>query len=162
MKQQQNIVDVIVYLLEAVISRQTEVIFEPTTVRQSLEEAGFAKEAIIRAFDWLKELIEQQCWYAEFPHTDNTDTNRTLRIFTSEEAYKITSEVRGFILSLEYAGILDTKMREIVISQLMQLNQRLINLGDAKWVVFLVLMSKANKNAQEMRSFLLTTMAQKI
>jgi len=62
---------------------------------------------------------------------------------------------------LEYAGILDTKMREIVISQLMQLNQRLIDLNDAKWVVFLVLMSKANKNAQEMRSFLLATMAQK-
>ena len=62
---------------------------------------------------------------------------------------------------MEYAGILDTKMREIVISQLMQLNQRLIDLNDAKWVVFLVLMSKANKNAQEMRSFLLATMAQK-
>ena len=158
MKQQQSIVDIIVYLLEAVISRQTEIVPEPTTVRQSLEEAGFAKETIIRTFDWLKELIEQQCWYAEFPHAD---TNRTLRVFSSEEAYKITLEIRGFILSLEYAGILDTKMREIVISQLMQLNQRLINLSDAKWVVFLVLMSKANKSAQEMRSFLLTTMAQK-
>jgi uncharacterized protein Smg (DUF494 family) len=64
-------------------------------------------------------------------------------------------------LSLEYTGILDTKMREIVISQLMQLNQQSINLNDAKWVVFLVLISKANKNSQEICSYLLTTMAQK-
>ncbi|CAL7959911.1 Protein Smg homolog [Gammaproteobacteria bacterium] len=158
MKQQQSIVDIIVYLLEAVISQQMEVVPEPAIVKQKLEEAGFAKETIIRTFDWLKELIEQQCWYAEF---SQVDTSRTLRVFSSEEAYKITLEIRSFILSLEHVGILDTKMREIVISQLMQLNQRLISLNDAKWVVFLVLMSKANKNAQEMRSFLLTTMARK-
>lgn len=156
---QQSIVEVIAYLLETVISQQTKIESEPTIVRQKLEEAGFAKETIIRTFDWLKELIEQQCWYAGFPHVD---TNRTLRIFSPEEMYKVSLEIRSFILSLEYAGILDTKMREIVIGQLMQLNQQAINLNDAKWVVFLVLISKANKNSQEIRSYLLTTMAQKI
>ena len=155
---QQSIVDIIAYLLETVISQQTKIESEPAIVRQKLEEAGFAKETIIRTFDWLKELIEQQCWYAGFPHTE---INRTLRIFSPEEAYKINLEIRSFILSLEYASILDTKMREIVISQLMQLNQQSINLNDAKWVVFLVLISKANKNSQEIRSYLLTTMAQK-
>ncbi|MEI8054414.1 MAG: DUF494 domain-containing protein [bacterium] len=158
MKQQQSIVDIIVYLLEAVVSQQAENVPQPAIVRQKLEDAGFAKETIVRTFDWLKELMDKQCWYAEF---SQVDTNRTLRVFSSEEEYKITLEIRSFILTLEYAGILDTKMREIVISQLMQLNQRLINLNDAKWVVFLVLMSKANKNAHEMRGFLLTTMAQK-
>jgi Smg protein len=158
MKQQQSIVNIIVYLLEAIISQQIESAPEPAIIKQKLKDAGFSKETIIRTFDWLKELVEQQCWYAEFPHAN---TRRTLRIFSAEEAYKITLEVRSFILSLEYVGILDTKTREIVINQLMQLNQRLIDLNDAKWVVFLVLMSKANKNAQEMRNFLLTTMAQK-
>jgi len=53
-QQQQSIVDIIVYLLETVISQQTEIVPESTTVKQKLEEAGFAKETIIRTFDWLE------------------------------------------------------------------------------------------------------------
>jgi Smg protein len=153
---QQSIVDIIVYLLEEVVSRQSD-ISEPKIVKQRLEEAGFAKETIGHAFDWLKELIEQQCWYAA---SSQVNPNKTLRIFGSEEICKISLETRSFILSLEYAGVLDTKMREIIISQLMQLNQCLVDLVDAKWVVLLVLMSKSNKNLYEMRNYLLTTMAQ--
>lgn len=155
---QQRIVDVIAYLLETVVlQQQNEMIAEPALVKQQLEDVGFAKETIIHAFDWLKELIQQQSWYADCP----VSACKTMRIFGSDEVYKIDSEARGFILSLESVGVLDTKMREIVISQLMQLNQQSIDLVDAKWVVLLVLMSKSNKNIHEMRSYLLTTMAKK-
>ncbi|EKE00825.1 MAG: hypothetical protein ACD_21C00268G0012 [uncultured bacterium] len=157
MMKQQGIVDILVYLLEAVVSQQIDIIPEPTSVKQKLEKAGFAKETINYTFDWLKELIEQQYWYESFP---NINTNKTLHLFSSEEIHKIDAETRGFILSLEYAGVLDTNTREIIINQLMQLNQPTIDLIAAKWVVLLVLMSKTNKSAQEMRDYLLTTMAQ--
>ena len=156
---QQGIVDILVYLLETVVSQQTELASEPTIVQQKLEEAGFAKETIAHTFDWLKELVEQQCWYETLP---NININKTLRIFSSEENHKIDLETRSFILSLEQAGVLDTNMREIVISQLMQLNQRLVEITDAKWVVLLVLMSKSNKSTHEMRNYLLTTTAQEV
>jgi Smg protein len=156
---QENIVDVIVYLLESVVSQQVELASEPAIVMQSLEEAGFARETIGHTFDWLKELLEHQTWYATFP---NVNTNKTLRIFSLEEACRINLEIRGFILSLEYGGVLDTNMREIVISRLMQLDRLPIDLNDAKWVVLLVLMSKASENIREMRNYFLTTMAQKV
>lgn len=158
----QGIVEVIVYLLETSASQTTEVadpLVEQVMIKQRLEDAGFSKEVIIHACDWLKELIEQQCWYAATKRDSDMKVNATLRVFTSEEAARINLEVRNFILSLEYAGILDTKMREIVISQLMQLNHRLLELPDAKWVVLLVLMSKLNKNIQDIRSYFLATMA---
>lgn len=149
---EQNILDIIVYLLETTTAQQTNI-----AASQKLEKIGFNKKIIARTFDWLNELMQQQSWYSEFP---NVNTNKTLRIFSLEETCKINLEIRGFILLLEHVGVLDTKMREIVINQLMQLNKRSINLIDAKWVVFFVLISKSN-NTDQMRSYLLTTMTQK-
>src|SRR3990170_6970163 len=157
----QNIVEVIVYLLEAAASQVDDVgesFADQAIVKQKLEEAGFARDVVSSAFDWLRELIEQQCWYATSENINASD-NKTMRIFSPEETARISLEVRNFILSLEYVGILDTKMREIVITQLMQLNQRLVEILEAKWVVLLVLMSKANRNIKDIRGYLLATMA---
>lgn len=157
-----SIVEVIVYLLEIANSQVTKVEDPLSTqgiMQQRLEDAGFSHEVVSDAFDWLRELIEQQCWYAvtRVDNSDSAKSSKTLRIFDPVEKARIKPEVRSFILSLEYAGILDTKMREIVISQLMHLNHRFIELPDAKWVVLLVLMSKLNRNIQEMRSYFLAT-----
>ncbi len=155
-----SIVEVIVYLLEVSNSHVNNIAnfeAESAFIQRKLEDAGFSKELVISAFDWLQELIEQQCWYA-IAKVDNVSTsNKTFRIFDTIEKARINPEVRNFILSLEHAGVLDTKMREIVISQLMQLNHRFIELADAKWVVLLVLMSKLNRNIQEMRGYFLAT-----
>jgi len=157
----QSIVEVIVYLMEAATSQAEDIedsFADQAIVKQKLEEAGFARDVVASTFDWLRELIEQQCWYATSLNVNATE-NKTIRIFNSEESARINLEVRNFILSLEYIGILDTKMREIVITQLMQLNQRLVEITDAKWVVLLVLMSKANRNIHDIRCYLLATMA---
>jgi Smg protein len=154
-----NIVDVIVYLLENILSKQTEITAEPTEVRESLEDAGFAKETVLCAFAWLRELIEQQNWYDEL---SSQNINKTIRVFSLDEICKIDLETRNFILSLEHMGILDTKLREIVINQLMQLDSQPVDLFDVKWVVFFVLISKSNKNSKQMHNYILSTMAQKI
>lgn len=156
----QSIVEVIVYLLEIANSQTADVtdpLSDQVVVQQRLEDAGFSRGVVTSAFDWLRELIDQQCWYAVTKIDDNANSNKTMRIFDPVEEARINPEVRSFILSLEYAGVLDTKMREIVIGQLMQLNYRFIELSDAKWVVLLVLMSKLNRNIHEMRSYFLAT-----
>jgi len=159
----QSIVEVIVYLMEAATSQAEDIedsFADQAIVKQKLEEAGFARDVVASTFDWLRELIEQQCWYATSLNVNaRTAENKTIRIFNPEESARINLEVRNFILSLEFNGILDTKMREIVITQLMQLNQRLVEITDAKWVVLLVLMSKANRNIHDIRGYLLATMA---
>lgn len=157
----QSIVEVIVYLLEAAVAAQNnndvDSLSNEVIVAKRLEDAGFSREVVASAFDWLRELIEQQCWYAATKTNSEVNTTKTMRVFDPEENARINLEARGFILSLEYVGILDTKMREIVISQLMHLNQRSIGLIDAKWVVLLVLLSKLNKNIREIHGYLLVT-----
>lgn len=159
----QSVIEVIVYLLEVTASQVVSVddaFTSHLTIKQKLVEAGFTKEIISSAFDWLRELVEQQNWYEASINVDASAAHgKTLRIFSPEESARIGLEVRNFILSLEYSGILDMRLREIIISQLMQLNQRWVDLMDAKWVVLLVLMSKSNRSIQELRSYLLTTTA---
>lgn len=158
----QSIVEVIAYLLELSTSQAADVdssFVDQVIIKQRLEEAGFGKNVVSQAFDWLSELIEQQHWYASNKLDPSAKSTKTLRIFSPEESARIDLEARNFILSLEYAGILDTNMREVVISQLMSLNQRLVELIDVKWVVLLVLMSKSNKNIQDLHGYLLATMA---
>ncbi len=164
---QRSIVEVIAYLMEIASSQAVEAEVGDTLsnqllIERRLEDAGFSKEVVANTFDWLKELIEQQCWYAVTKVDNDAQVNKTLRIFDSVEKTRISQEVRGFILSLEYAGVLDTRMREIVISQLMQLNHWTVELADAKWVVLLVLMSKLNRSIQEMRNYFLATIALEI
>jgi len=156
----QNIVEVIVYLLEMTAIRSFESddrLCDRDLVQQRLEDAGFSDEVVASTFDWLKELIEQKSWCASVGDDDNA--SRTFRVFSQEEQARISMEVRSFILSLEYSGILDTRMREVVISQLIELDQDVVELIDAKWVILLVMMSGSNDNIKNMRSYLLATMA---
>lgn len=156
-----SIVEVIAYLLEASALKTVESTDDNMTIKQELEEAGFAKDVVASAFDWIRDLIEQQDWYAA-NFGDGAANDKTLRIFNPDESIRIGLEVRNFILSLEQVGILDTKMREIAISQLMQLKQSYIDIIDAKWVVLLVIMSKSNRNIDDIRGYLLATMALKV
>lgn len=141
----QNIVEAVVYLCMLGVAP------EPEIIRRRLEDAGFAEETVTYAFAWLRELVARQSWYDEFHYIESS---KTIRIFSQDEICKISLEIRKFILFLEHSGILSTKTREIVINQLMQLNQHPINLIDAKWVVFFVLISKKDANEKDTRKYL--------
>ena len=59
----QSIVDVIAYLLEIATTQKTDPVdlfSDQGIVGQRLEEAGFSQDTVLKAFDWLQELIEQQ------------------------------------------------------------------------------------------------------
>lgn len=157
----QSVVMVIAYLLERCRLRQKEVedIFaDQEMVKKRLANAGFSAETISQSLDWIYELIEQQKWYSAGSKEKKSD-RRTIRIFDFAEKVRLGVTIQNFILYLENEGILDTKMREIVISQLLQLDQYRIKMSDAKWVVLLVLMSKFNRNVDEIRKYFLAATA---
>ena len=156
-KVKQNILEVIAYLLEAP-SLKGESLLNQTMVKRGLESVGFSKEVVEDTFEWLKSLIEQQCVYVIAKVKAKSSVNKTLRVFSIDEKSKISLEVRSFIFHLEQIDILDTRMREIVIGQLLQLD-KCVSLTDAKWVVLLVLISKLNKDNQEVRNYLLAITA---
>ena len=99
----ENVLDVLMYLFENYLDdddNETEADRETLTVE--LEEAGFAKLEINKAFDWLENLARNP------PDSEPPITQRdALRVYAAQELEKLTVECRGFLQYLENIGILE-------------------------------------------------------
>ena len=115
---------------------------DPESLFSELEQAGFTRNEIGRALDWLEGLVRLQTE----PSLQLTASN-TLRNYSLEEIDHLTTEQRGLIIYLEQLGILDHHSREIVIDRLMAIDRREIDQSRVKWVVLLTLFNQPEKKA---------------
>jgi Smg protein len=65
-----------------------------------------------------------------------------VRVFTDEEIERISTECRGYVLSLEAQGILSPTQRELVIDRLAALDGDELDIDRLKWLVLMVLSSQ--------------------
>ncbi|HVC28528.1 MAG TPA: DUF494 domain-containing protein [Gammaproteobacteria bacterium] len=131
----ENVLDVLMYLFENYLDdgeEETETDRESLTVE--LEEAGFPKTEINKAFDWLENL-------ATNPPVSEPSLNRHdgFRVYAEQEFTRLTTECRGFIQYLENIGILEAAQREAVIDRIMALESNEIDLEQVKWIILMVL-----------------------
>jgi Smg protein len=117
-------------------------------VKTRSERAGFPGENVERALDWLADLagerdrppildaIGSPAEQAAKPRA------RSLRVFTDAERARLSADSRGYLLTLERAGILSPQQREIVIDRLMALGHEELDLSQLKWIVLMVLSSQ--------------------
>jgi Smg protein len=66
----------------------------------------------------------------------------TVRIFSDGELARLSTECRGFLLTLERLGILSPQQREIVIERMLALDADELDTEQLKWVVLMVLSSQ--------------------
>jgi len=130
-----NVLDILIYLFENYLD--SEDIPQPSrdVLREELEHAGFAKNGIERALEWLEGLSTETV-----PSTELVN-QRSFRIFSGHEQARLSAEVRGYLLQLETIGILSGSQRELVIDRLLALNAEEIDIEQVKWVVLMVLFS---------------------
>ncbi|MXZ81750.1 MAG: DUF494 domain-containing protein [Gammaproteobacteria bacterium] len=131
-----SILDVLMYLFEDChLDSDDPHGSDQNELAEELIEAGFDERTVTKAFDWLENLaVLDECG-------DETKAGEfgTVRHYTAEELWHLSSDTRGYIMQLEQSGILDTVSREMVISQLMGLEPESIELDHVKWVVLVVL-----------------------
>ncbi len=131
----ENVLDVLMYLFENYLDDDEE---ETETDRESLtvelEEAGFPKAEINKAFDWLENLATNP------PVAEPSLTRHDgFRVYAEQEFTRLTTECRGFIQYLENIGILEAAQREVVIERIMALESNEIDLEQVKWIILMVL-----------------------
>jgi Smg protein len=131
----ENVLDVLMYLFENYLDDDEE---ETETDRESLtvelEEAGFPKAEINKAFDWLENLAQNP------PASEPSITRHDgFRVYAEQELTRLTTECRGFIQYLENIGILEIAQREVVIDRIMALESNEIDLEQVKWIILMVL-----------------------
>jgi Smg protein len=134
----ENVLDVLMYLFENYLDdddNETEADRETLTVE--LEEAGFAKLEINKAFDWLENLARNP------PDSEQPIAQRdALRVYAPQELEKLTVECRGFLQYLENIGILEPAQREVVVDRIMALDNAEIDLEQVKWIILMVLFNR--------------------
>ncbi|MDH5600053.1 MAG: DUF494 family protein [Gammaproteobacteria bacterium] len=138
----ENILEVLMYLFENYMNDEIEFDTDEESLRTELEQAGFHKAEISKAFYWLEGLAGLQ------DGTEQLTLNaESIRVYTAEEVEKLDLDSRGFLMFLEQTGVLDHNTREMVIDRIMALESEEIDLEQLKWVVLMVLFNQPGREA---------------
>ncbi|CNB86878.1 DUF494 family protein [Yersinia intermedia] len=129
--------DVLIYLFETYMHNESEMLVDQDKITDDLADAGFYREDINNALNWLEALADLQEGQ-KAPYLYAADP-QALRIYTAEEVQRLDTTCRGFILFLEQIQVLHLDTREMVIDRIMALDSNEIDLEDLKWVVLMVL-----------------------
>ena len=129
--------DVLVYLYEnygAFESCQ-----DAAALGRSLADAGFDDEEIRDAIVWLQGLARmvRDCG------SPRLEQSRGLRVYTPAEYARLGKAAIGFLASLDAAGQLSARQREIVIERALAITETPITVATTKIIVLMVLWSHA-------------------
>jgi Smg protein len=125
------------YLFETYIHSEAEMRVDQDKLTDDLADAGFHRDDINNALNWLEKLADYQDGLVA-PILLTTDP-LSMRIYTEEESQRLDASCRGFILFLEQIQVLNLETREMVIERVMALDTFEFDLEDLKWVVLMVL-----------------------
>jgi Smg protein len=137
--------DVLLYLFQnylhpEAIGQSHELMADADNLTLELTKAGFDSSEIDSAFDWLEGILNLKNTLLAKKNLQPAP----IRCYVEQETKKLSLKSRGFLLSLEQAGLLDQNARELVIDRAMALDVNEINLDGMKWVVFMVLLNQPN------------------
>jgi len=125
------------YLFETYIHNEAEMQVDQDTLTDDLTDAGFHREDIYNALNWLEKLADYQEGLVDPILLANDPLS--MRIYTEEEGQRLDAECLGFLLFLEQIQVLNMETREMVIERVMALDTLEFDLEDLKWVVLMVL-----------------------
>ena len=137
----ENVFDVLMYLFENYyMDEDSTVTPDRESVQQELSQAGFPTLEIDRAFLWMEELASE-------PNPPDTQSDRSLRLFSNIEMDRLDTACRGFILFLEQMDVLTPASRELAIDRAMALENEDFDLEQLKWVILMVLINQPGEEA---------------
>ncbi|MFO1465056.1 MAG: DUF494 domain-containing protein [Steroidobacteraceae bacterium] len=136
-----NVLDLLIHLFENYLQIDEEPRPDRAALKCELDKAGFAEADVERALEWLDNLSREQVGKV------SQATSRAVRIFNSQEAWRLDTDVRGYLVHLQNVGILSAGQREVVIDRLMALEADEIDIQQVKWVVLMVLFSQPGQES---------------
>lgn len=139
----ENLIEVLIFIYENYMDNDTEVPDDQILLEQELSNAGFRKDEIKKAFDWLDELAWRQGAMAE--HASNNTPS--MRVLTQQEQQRLDMETQGMLLYMEQTGILNPLTRELVLERAMALDVPELEAEDVKWIVLLVLLNQPGQES---------------
>jgi len=129
--------DVLVYLYEHYW--RSDACPDAEMLTRKLSAVGFEAEEIREALAWLDGLSE----VARHEGRDALPTST--RVYSTEELEHLGAEAMGFLQFLESAGVLSSRMREVVLDRALVVPGGPIGLEDLKIIVLMVFWSRGEE-----------------
>ena len=139
-----SVFDILIYVFDRYVLEELPASAERETLVRDLESAGFGGATVERALDWLADLacVRERALL----DTAIDKSARAVRIFSEAELLRLSTECRGFLLTLERLGVLQPLQREIVIDRMIALDADELDTEQLKWVVLMVLSSQPGQD----------------
>jgi Smg protein len=131
-----SVLDILIYVFDRYMLDEAPELLERDDLARDLERAGFARTHVERALEWLAELA------GEHARPTMPGDARSVRIFSECEVVRLSTECRGFLMTLERLGVLSPAQREIVVDRMLALDADELDTEQLKWVVLMVLSSQ--------------------
>lgn len=126
--------DVLMFMFDNYLHND-ELIADSEELEAELTQAGFERNHIHLAFNWLEGLAEE-------PQFEFVQQPLSQRIFSAEENERLDAESRGLLYSMEANRLLKPVQREQVIDRLLALDDPEIDIEQTKWVLLMVLFNQ--------------------
>ena len=125
--------DILAFLFEN--CQQAELAYDRERVAKKLSAAGFEHSDISEALHWLAGVRRAP----QEGREPLPDLRRSFRAYAPRELAKLDAECRGFLITLEQAGILSPQTRELVIERSLAAGGESLTLEQMKLVILMVL-----------------------
>jgi Smg protein len=139
-----SVLDILIYVFDRYMLDEAPDVPERETLARDLACVGFAHQNVERALDWLAELACVRERALLDPAVDKS--GGAVRVFSESERARLSTECRGFLLTLERLGVLQPLEREIVIDRMIALEADELDTEQLKWVVLMVLSSQPGQD----------------
>jgi Smg protein len=134
-----SVLDILIYVFDRYMLEEVPEVPERDDLARHLEGAGFAHHNVERALDWLADLASVREALPLAGH------GAAVRVYSDGELARLSTECRGFLLTLERLGILSMQQREVVIERMLALDADELDTEQLKWVVLMVLSSQPDQ-----------------
>jgi Smg protein len=132
-----SVLDILIYVFDRYMLEETPEVPEREDLARDLERAGFGPANVERALDWLADLACER----GRPLIGDAG-GPAVRVFSDCELARLSTECRGFLMTLERLGVLSAQQREIVVDRMLALDADELDTEQLKWVVLMVLSSQ--------------------
>ena len=136
-----SVLDILIYVFDRYMLDEVPEVPEREDLARQLEGAGFTQLNVESALEWIAGLA---CVRDALPLEGS---GPAVRIFCEGELSRLSTECRGFLLTLERLGILSTQQREVVIERMLALDADELDTEQLKWVVLMVLFNQPGSEA---------------
>ncbi len=143
---QGSVLDILIYVFDRYMLTDTLAVPERDELALDLERQGFSLDRVEQALDWLADLAGErdrptpERWSGAAGTT--VAPSPAMRVFTPGELQRLPVQCRGYLITLEHAGILSPQHRELVIERLLALEAPELDVDQLKWIVLMVLSSQ--------------------